>query len=59
MSHLSGGKSMSCRSDLKTVLIDASKQPVERPKKRADSIAAERKNASLKKFKKLSQNKLE
>lgn len=49
--HLSGGKSMSCRSDLKTVLIDASEQPVERPKKRADAITAERKNASLKKFK--------
>ena len=49
--HLSGGKSMSCRSDLKTVLIDASEQPVERPKKRAAAITAERKNASLKKFK--------
>jgi hypothetical protein len=33
MFHLPGGKSMSCRSDLKTVLIDASEQPVERPKK--------------------------
>ena len=30
--HLSGGKSVSCRSDLKTVLIDASEQPVGRPK---------------------------
>lgn len=49
--HLPGGKSMSCRSDLKTVLIDASEQPVGRPKKRAGSITAERKNASLKKFK--------
>lgn len=49
--HLSGGKKMSCRSDLKTVLIDASEQPVERPKKRAASITAERKNASRKKFK--------
>ena len=49
--HLSGRKSMSCRSDLKTVLIDASEQPVERPKKRAGSVTAERKNASLKKFK--------
>ena len=49
--HLSGRKSMSCRSDLKTVLIDASEQPVERPKKRAGAVTAERKNASLKKFK--------
>jgi hypothetical protein len=44
--HLPGG-----RSDLKTVLIDASEQPVERPKKRVGSVTAERKNASLKKFK--------
>jgi hypothetical protein len=49
--HLPGGKTVSCRSDLKSVLIDASEQPVERPKKRADSITAERKNVSLKKFK--------
>jgi hypothetical protein len=51
MFHLPGGKTVSCRSDLKSVLIDASEQPVERPKKRADSITAERKNVSLKKFK--------
>ncbi len=42
---------MSCRSDLKNVLIDASEQPVEHPKKRASFITAERKNASLKNFK--------
>ncbi len=51
--HLSGGKNVSCRSDLKTVLIDASEQPVERPKKIVSLITAERKNASLKKFKQL------
>ena len=49
--HLPCGKRISCRSDLKTVLIDASEQPVERPKKRAGSVTAERKNASVKKFK--------
>jgi hypothetical protein len=48
--HLSCRNKISCRSDLKTVLIDASEQPVERPKKRAGSITAARKNASLKKF---------
>ena len=49
--HLPGGKTVSCRSDLKSVLIDASEQPIECPKKRASSVTAERKNASLKKFK--------
>ncbi|WP_417915259.1 helix-turn-helix domain-containing protein [Candidatus Electronema sp. JM] len=49
--HLPSGKRISCRSDLKTVLIDASGQPVERPKKRAGSVTAERKDASVKKFK--------
>ena len=46
-------KKVSCRSDLKTVLINASEQPAGRPKKRGSLITAERKNASLKKFKQL------
>jgi hypothetical protein len=49
--HLSSGNSVSCRTDLKTVLLDASEQPVERLKKRVGSITAARKNASRKKFK--------
>jgi len=49
--HLSCRREISCRSALKAVVIDASEQPVERPKKRVGSITAARKNASLKKFK--------
>jgi len=49
--HLSCRNEISCRSDLKSVVIDASEQPVERPKKRVGSITAARRNASLKKFK--------
>ena len=48
--HLSCRNKISYRSDLKTVLIDASEQPIERPKKRVGSITVERKNASRKKF---------
>ena len=48
--HLFGKNNILCRSDLRTVLIDASEQPVEHPKKRAAAITAERKNASRRKF---------
>ena len=48
--HLSCRNEISCRSDLKSVVIDSSEQPVERPQKKVGSIIAARKNASLKKF---------
>jgi hypothetical protein len=48
--HIVGLSAMTCRSDLKTVLIAASEQPVERPKKRAVTATAEKRNAFLRKF---------
>ena len=47
--HLFGKNNISFRDDVRTVLLDASEQPIERPKKRAVIITAERRNASRRK----------